>query len=258
MGAACAVLGMNAVELHKVAVDYYLDSDDAYSIKNALLNFYAKAQKPTAKTFRALDELSFSVKKGEKLGIIGLNGAGKTTLLRTIAGIFHPSKGKVVVDGRVSPLLDFHTGFEEHLTGIENIMIRLMFLGISKAEAEKKIPEIIEFSELGDFIHQPIRTYSTGMNLRLAFATSTSIEPEILVADEVIGTGDAQFAAKAKKRLEEFLSRDCTLILSSHSMELVRDFCKRIIWLQHGKIVADGPVAEVIEKYEKNILEFSI
>ena len=249
---------MNAVELHKVAVDYYLDSDDAYSIKNALLNFYAKAQKPTAKTFRALDELSFSVKKGEKLGIIGLNGAGKTTLLRTIAGIFHPSKGKVIVDGRVSPLLDFNTGFEDHLTGIENIMIRLMFLGISKAEAEKKIPEIIEFSELGDFIHQPIRTYSTGMNLRLAFATSTSIEPEILVADEVMGTGDAQFAAKAKKRLEEFLSRDCTLILSSHSMELVRDFCKRIIWLQHGKIVADGPVAEVIEKYEKNILEFSI
>jgi ABC-type branched-subunit amino acid transport system ATPase component len=133
-----------------------------------------------------------------------------------------------------------------------------MFLGISKAEAEKKIPEIIEFSELRDFIHQPIRTYSTGMNLRLAFATSTSIEPEILVADEVMGTGDAQFAAKAKKRLEEFLSRDCTLILSSHSMELVRDFCKRIIWLQHGKIVADGPVDEVIEKYEKNILEFSV
>ncbi len=249
---------MNAVELHNVAVDYYLDSEDAYSIKNALLNFYAKAQKPTAKTFRALDGLSFSVKKGEKLGIIGLNGAGKTTLLRTIAGIFYPSKGNMLVNGRVTPLLDFHTGFEDHLTGIENIMIRLMFLGLSKVEAEKKIPEIIEFSELGSFIHQPIRTYSTGMNLRLAFATSTSIEPEILVADEVIGTGDAQFAAKAKKKLEEFLSRDCTLILSSHSMELVRDFCKRIIWLQHGKIVADGPVAEVIEKYEKNILEFSL
>ncbi|GAB4163349.1 MAG: ABC transporter ATP-binding protein [Rickettsiaceae bacterium] len=238
-----------AIELKNVSIDYYLDSDDAYSFKNALLNFYAKAQRPKAKTFRAINNLSLSIKKGEKVGLIGLNGAGKTTLLRTIAGIFSPTQGKVITDGVVSPLLDFHTGFEDHLTGIENIIIRLMFLGLSKSEAEKKIPGIVEFSELGDFIHQPIRAYSAGMNLRLAFATSTAIEPEILVADEVIGTGDALFAVKAKKRLEEFLARDYTLILSSHSMELVRDFCTRIIWLQHGEIVADGPVDEVIEKY---------
>ena len=243
---------MNAIELHNVSIDYYLDNEDAYSFKNALLNFYAKAKKPMAKTFRALDNLSFTVANGEKVGIIGLNGSGKTTLLRTVSGIFHPSKGKVKIHGTVSPLLDFHTGFEPNLTGIENIKIRLMFLGLSRMEAEEKIPSIVEFSELGDFIHQPVRTYSAGMSLRLAFAASTSIHPEILVADEVIGTGDAQFAIKAKKRLESFLSLDCTMVLSSHSMDLVRSYCNRIIWLQNGQIIADGDSESVIKEYEKS------
>ncbi len=256
MEAACAVLGLmdKAIELTNVCLDYFIDSEDAYSFKNAVLNFYAKAQRPVAKTFRALDNVSFSITKGEKVGIIGLNGAGKTTLLRTIAGIFTPSHGKSTVNGAVCPLLDFHSGFDENLTGIENITIRLMFLGLSKKQAEAKIPEIVEFSELGDFIYQPIRNYSTGMNLKLAFATSTAIEPEILVADEVIGTGDALFAAKAKKRISEFLSRNCTLLLSSHSLDLVKDFCSRVIWLEQGKIVADGPSNEVIKAYEQRMV----
>jgi len=254
MGAVRSVLGImeNAIELHNVSIDYYLDNEDAYSIKNALLNFYAKAKKPQAKIFRALNNLSFNIANGEKVGIIGLNGSGKTTLLRTVAGIFEPSLGQVNINGIVSPLLDFNTGFEQNLNGYENIKIRLMFLGLSKKEAEEKIPAIVEFSELGDFIHQPVRTYSAGMGLRLAFAASTSIHPEILVADEVIGTGDAQFAIKAKKRLEEFLSLDCTMVLSSHSMDLVRNFCNRIIWLRNGEIVADGDVGGVIKEYEKS------
>jgi ABC-type polysaccharide/polyol phosphate transport system ATPase subunit len=243
---------MNAIELHKVSIDYYLDNEDAYSLKNAVLNFYAKAKKPVAKTFRALDNISFSVANGEKLGIIGLNGSGKTTLLRTVSGIFQPSKGKVKINGIVSPLLDFNTGFEQNLTGIENIKIRLMFLGLSRLEAEEKIPSIVEFSELGDFIHQPVRTYSAGMSLRLAFAASTAIHPEILVADEVIGTGDAQFAIKAKKRLENFLSLDCTMVLSSHSMDLVQNYCGRIIWLKNGEVIADGDSEKVIKEYEKS------
>ena len=243
---------MNAIELHKVSIDYYLDNEDAYSLKNAVLNFYAKAKKPVAKTFRALDNISFSVANGEKLGIIGLNGSGKTTLLRTVSGIFQPSKGKVKINGIVSPLLDFNTGFEQNLTGVENIKIRLMFLGLSRLEAEEKIPSIVEFSELGDFIHQPVRTYSAGMSLRLAFAASTAIHPEILVADEVIGTGDAQFAIKAKKRLENFLSLDCTMVLSSHSMDLVQNYCGRIIWLKNGEVIADGDSEKVIKEYEKS------
>jgi ABC-type polysaccharide/polyol phosphate transport system ATPase subunit len=242
----------NAIELKNVSIDYYLDNEDSYSIKSAVLNFYAKAKKPLAKTFRALDNLSFNVSNGEKIGIIGLNGSGKTTLLRTVSGIFEPSEGSVNINGIVSPLLDFNTGFETNLTGIENIKIRLMFLGLSKKEAEEKTPSIIEFSELGDFIYQPVRTYSAGMSLRLAFAASTAIHPEILVADEVIGTGDAQFALKAKARLESFLSLDCTMVLSSHSMDLVQSFCNRVIWMQNGKIIADGAAKDVIKDYNSS------
>jgi ABC-type polysaccharide/polyol phosphate transport system ATPase subunit len=242
---------MNSIELKNVSVDYYLDNEDAYSFKNAFLNFYIKAKIPEGKMYRAIDKLSLNIKQGEKLGIIGLNGAGKTTLLRTLSGIFIPTEGEVKINGNVSTLLDFNTGFEENLTGAENIKIRLMFLGLSKKESEEMMPSIIEFSELGDFIYQPIRTYSSGMSMRLAFATSTAINPEILIADEVLGTGDASFAHKAKKRLEEFLSRDCTMVLSSHAMGLVRDFCDRIIWLDQGRIIADGTTQDVLKEYEK-------
>jgi ABC-type polysaccharide/polyol phosphate transport system ATPase subunit len=252
MGAVCSVLGMNAIELRNVSVDYYLGNEDAFSFKNVLLNFYAKGQKPKSQSFRALNDISFCISKGEKVGIIGLNGSGKTTLLRLLSGIFQPTSGQAIISGNVSPLLDFQTGFEEHLTGLENIRIRLMFLGLSKAQAEEKITEIVDFSELGEFIDRPVRTYSAGMALRLAFATSTAIHPEILIADEVIGTGDAQFAEKAKKRLESFLSMNCTMVLSSHSMELVHNYCTRIIWLSKGKIMADGCAEDIIKEYKSS------
>jgi ABC-type polysaccharide/polyol phosphate transport system ATPase subunit len=254
MGAVCAVLVMNtkAIELHNVSVDYPLEHEDGYSLKNSLLNFYAKAQTPKAEFFRALHNVSLEIVRGEKVGIIGLNGAGKSTILRVMSGIFVPSAGNITVHGNVSPLLDFATGFERHLTGIENIQIRLLFLGLSKKEVAEKISEIVEFSELGDFIHQQVRTYSSGMFIRLAFAVSTSIDPEILIADEIIGAGDAQFAAKAKIRLEQFLSKNSTVVLSSHSMDLLRNFCNRVIWIHKGEIVADGTTDEIVVEYEKH------
>lgn len=242
-----------AIELHNVSIDYPIQHEDGYSFKNSILNFYAKAKKPKVDFFRALNNVSLTIKKGEKIGIIGLNGAGKSTLLRVMSGIFMPSKGNVLIHGKISPLLDFATGFEAHLTGIDNIVIRLMLLGLSKKEAISKIPEIIEFTELSDFIYQPVRTYSSGMFVRLAFAVSTSINPEILVADEIIGAGDAQFAAKAKLRLQSFLSQDSTTILSSHSMELLHDFCHRIIWLHHGEIIDDGPTSTILTRYQSKI-----
>ncbi|MES2214592.1 MAG: ABC transporter ATP-binding protein [Pseudomonadota bacterium] len=248
---------MKAIELKNVSIDYPLEHEDGYSLKNSLLNFYVKAQKPRAEFFRALDNISLSIDCGEKVGIIGLNGAGKSTILRVMSGIFHPSEGSIKINGEVSPLLDFATGFERHLTGLENIKIRLLFLGLSKKEVEAKIPEIIEFSELGDFIYQQVRTYSAGMFIRLAFAVSTSIEPEILIADEIIGAGDAQFATKAKTRLEQFLSKNSTTILSSHSMDLLHSFCNRVIWLHKGKIIADGPTQEVVKDYESRAADLS-
>lgn len=254
MGAVCTVLVMTkAIELHNVSIDYPIQHEDGYSFKNSLINFYAKAKKPKVDFFRALNSVSLNINKGEKIGIIGLNGAGKSTLLRVMSGIFLPSEGRITIHGNVSPLLDFATGFESHLTGIDNIIIRLMLLGLSKEKAIEKIPEIIEFTELGDFIYQPVRTYSSGMFIRLAFAVSTSINPEILVADEIIGAGDAQFAAKARLRLTSFLSQDSTTILSSHSMELLHEFCYRVIWLHHGEIIDDGPTESILNKYQNKI-----
>jgi ABC-type polysaccharide/polyol phosphate transport system ATPase subunit len=242
---------MNSIELHNVSLDYPLDSEDAYSFKNALLNFYFKAKKPKVSVYKALDNISLSIKRGEKLGIIGLNGAGKTTLLKLISGIIPPSVGRVVTHGYLSTLLDFTTGFEDNLTGIENIIIRLMFLGLTRSQAQERVSSIIDFVELGEFIDRPLRTYSTGMVLKLALATSTAIKPEILVTDEVIGTADAVFMHKAHNRISEFLSQDCTLVMTSHSLDLIKQFCQRVIWLEKGKIIADGPVEEIIAAYQK-------
>lgn len=247
------VLVMNAIELSHVSIDYPLDSLDGHNLKNTLLNFLPIGRNSETQFYRALDDVSLTVAQGERLGIVGLNGAGKSTLLRVMAGIFEPSQGRVVINGKVSPLLDFATGFEDHHSGIENIRIRLMFLGESRESIEKKIPEIAEFAELGDFLYRPARTYSAGMVMRLAFATSTAISPEILIADEVVGTGDAQFAAKAKQRIETLLSHDKTTVLSSHSMDLIRRFCVRVIWLHKGKLVADGDAETVVKEYEARV-----
>lgn len=254
MGAVRSVLGMSLIELSNVSIDYPLDHDDGFSFKSILLNGLLPFKKKRIQTlkpaFRALNKISLSILHGERVGIIGLNGAGKSTLLRVLAGIFQPTEGEVSIRGKVSPLLDFATGFELHHSGIENIRIRLMFLGESKTSIEEKIPEIAEFSQLGDFLHRPARTYSAGMFMRLAFATSTAINPEILIADEIVGTGDAQFSDKAQQRIKTLLAKNKTTILSSHSMDLIRQFCDRVIWLQQGHIVCDGATEPVISEYE--------
>ena len=238
------------IELKNVSIDYPLDLDDGASLKSAILNIFKRNRAQSNSQYRALNDISLKIGKSERVGLIGLNGAGKSTMLRVMSGIFQPSHGTVKIVGRVSPLLDFATGLELHHTGIENIRIRLMFLGETPEQIDRKIPEIVEFSELGDFIHMPARTYSAGMFMRLAFAISTSINPEILIADEVVGAGDAQFADKAKRRIEELLSDERTTVLSSHSMDLIHNFCHRVIWLHHGKIIADGDCDEIIKDYE--------
>ena len=240
------------IELHNVSIDYPLDLEDGASLKSAVLNLFNKNRTRSKSHFRALDNISLKISKGEQVGLIGLNGAGKSTMLRVMSGIFQPFQGTVNIVGRVSPLLDFATGLELHHTGLENIKIRLMFLGESPEMIDHKVEEIVEFSELGEFIHMPARMYSTGMFMRLAFAISTAIKPEILIADEVVGAGDAQFAEKAKQRIEKLLSSDQTTVLSSHSMDLIRNFCNRVIWLHQGRVICDGNCAEVIKEYELN------
>lgn len=238
--------------LENVSLDYPLDVEDGYSWKSSLLNFYSKARRPKQKSYRALSDISLKINKGEKVGLIGSNGAGKSTLLRLLSKIYHPSEGKVFVADKVTPILDFATGFEQHLTGIENVILRLMFLGETRKSAENKVKEIAKFADLEDVIQQQVRTYSAGMFIRLAFTTSTSVKPKILLVDEVIGAWDNKFSLKAEDRMRELIEGNNTVVMSSHSEELLRMFCQRLIWLEKGKVTMDGTVDEVLKAYNSH------
>ncbi len=198
---------------------------------------------------RALSHLNFKIKEGERVGLVGHNGAGKSTMLRALSGAYYPTKGNVTVSGSVGSLIDISLGINPEATGRENIYIRGALLGLSKADIQKQFREIVEFSELGEFIEMPVRTYSSGMHLRLAFAVSTIVRPEILLMDEWLSVGDESFKNKAESRLEELVSSTKILVIASHSRELITATCNRVIWLEHGQIKMDGPVSEVAPIY---------
>jgi ABC-type polysaccharide/polyol phosphate transport system ATPase subunit len=198
---------------------------------------------------RALDNLSLTLHHGDRVGIIGHNGAGKSTMLRVLAGIYQPSQGLISIDGHVSPLFNTSPGLDADDTGYENIVTCGLLLGMTHAEIERKLPEIEAFTELSDYLALPTRTYSSGMLVRLGFAIATAIDPEILLLDEGLGAGDARFAMRAAKRVEELIGRSSIMVLASHSDELIRQMCNRAILLRHGRVAADGPTEDVLEKY---------
>ncbi|MBJ6127835.1 ABC transporter ATP-binding protein [Microvirga splendida] len=198
---------------------------------------------------RALDQLSLTLGPGDRLALLGHNGAGKTTLLRVMAKLYAPTHGRVTIQGRVAPLLNLGFGMDMDSTGYDNIFIRGLFLGMSKAELKKKADVIAEFSELGDFLDLPMRTYSSGMRARLAFAISTHVETDILLLDEVVATGDARFFKKANEKLESFARDSKLLVLASHSNKVLRELCNKALLLEHGRAKAFGPIEEVIETY---------
>ena len=201
----------------------------------------------------ALKSINLEINRGERVGLVGLNGAGKSTLLKVLAGIYPPTAGLVERRGHVCPMFEFATGFEMNQSGWDNIRIRGLLLGMTKQEVESKLPEIAEFTELGEFLSYPVRTYSTGMFIRLAFAVSTSINPEILLLDEVMGAGDIRFAEKAKKRMVEFMEQGKILVFSSHNFDLLQTYCSRTILLDKGQLIADGPTNEVLEMYQGRV-----
>lgn len=200
---------------------------------------------------RALDNLSLSIKHGDRLGIIGHNGSGKSTLLRVCAGVYEPANGRVLIEGKVSPLFNTSPGLDMDDTGYENIITCGLYLGMTREEIARKTPDIEAFSELGEYLSLPTKTYSTGMLTRLGFAIATAIDPEILVLDEGLGAGDARFAEKAKRRVDALIERSSVLILASHSDALIQSLCTRAILLQSGRIMIEGKVDEVIEAYRK-------
>jgi lipopolysaccharide transport system ATP-binding protein len=196
-----------------------------------------------------LREISFQITKGECVGFIGRNGVGKSTLLGLIAGVLKPDSGKIVVKGRVSPLLELGAGFHPDLTGRENIILNGVLLGMTKAEVKAKLDFIVEFSGLKDFIDQPIRTYSSGMVARLAFSVIAHLDPEILLIDEVLAVGDVEFQKKSFQKILEFKEKGITIVLVSHSLDSIVKVCERAIWLENGGIKMDGEAKEVVSAY---------
>jgi ABC-type polysaccharide/polyol phosphate transport system ATPase subunit len=201
--------------------------------------------------FAALKGVSFSIAPGEAVGIIGRNGSGKSTALKIIAGVFRPTSGTVRVNGRVAALIELAAGFHPDLTGRENIVINGLLLGLSRKEIVAREARIIEFAELGDFIDSPVKQYSSGMFMRLGFAIASEVDPDILLMDEILSVGDASFQEKCHARVAEFRRRDKTIILVSHDMTAVRKFCKRVIVLHAGEVLADGTPDDAIARYEE-------
>src|SRR6516164_5339196 len=204
-------------------------------------------------TIRALDNLSFELRAGDRLGLIGHNGAGKSTLLRLISGSYRPSSGTISISGEVASLLTLGVGFDVDDTGLENIYTSCLFYGMAPAQIREKTAEIGEFTELGEYLRMPVRTYSSGMQVRLSFAIATAIEPDILLLDEVLGAGDAQFMIKAQQRIEQLMQRASLLVLASHYTDVIRRFCNKALLLRAGRIEEIGPVDSVIAAYERYV-----
>ncbi|MCU1606273.1 MAG: putative O-antigen/LPS export system ATP-binding protein [Modestobacter sp.] len=198
----------------------------------------------------ALRDITLQLDHGARVGLVGHNGAGKSTLLRLLAGIYEPTRGAAEIRGRVAPVFDLGVGMDPEISGLENIMIRGLFLGMTRKEMERRVDDIADFTELGDFLRMPLRTYSTGMRVRLALGVVTSIDPEILLLDEGIGAVDAAFLEKSKRRLSELVERSGLLVFASHSDEFLRDLCDTGIWMEHGRIRQQGDLDEVLRAYK--------
>jgi len=217
--------------------------------KNLIVNFY-KVWKQPKKQFVALENISFKVKKGECLGVVGRNGAGKSTLLGLIAGVLKPNKGKIVVNGRVLPLLELGAGFHPDLTGRENIILNAVLLGLTRKEAKERLDAIIDFSELKDFIDQPLRTYSSGMMARLGFSIMVHLEPDILLIDEILAVGDISFQKKCIKAIENFKKKGVTIMLVTHNVDDILFLCDKALWLENHKIKMLGDARHVVNAYK--------
>lgn len=244
---------MASILLEDVSVDFPIYSASSRSFKKTMIwmgtgGRIARDAKDRV-VVQALRNLNLRISEGDRLGLIGHNGAGKTTLLRAIAGVYEPSGGRIHCEGHVTPLFDSTLGMDMEATGYENLYLRGLFLKIPPAEIRARTEEIAEFTELGDYLAMPMRTYSTGMVVRLALAISTCVDPEILLMDEMINAGDAKFIKKSSERIEQLISRSSILILSSHSDSIIRTFCNKVILLEQGQIKAAGSVDDVLAEF---------
>ena len=244
---------MAYIELSHAQVDFNIYNNAGRSLKRAFLNAATGGKIARSEqgyvTVRALDDISFTLEDGAKLGLIGHNGCGKSTLLRVLSGVYAPTGGSATIQGTTGSLIDINLGIDPEATGRENIYIRAGLLDVSKKDIDACFDDIVQFCDLGQFIDLPLRTYSTGMQMRLAFAVSTLIRPDILLMDEWLSVGDETFKAKAEQRMSDIVSDVSILVIASHSRELIANVCNKVIWLEHGRIKAMGSPDEILPMY---------
>jgi ABC-type polysaccharide/polyol phosphate transport system ATPase subunit len=236
---------MNVIEFHNVSKSFHRHAGKLL-LRNHLTRFLLRQQE---ERFFALKHVSFCVERGESLAVVGSNGAGKSTLLGLVAGLAKPEQGRVTVNGHVAALLELGSGFHPDLTGRENVQLNAALLGLTRKQANERFDAIVEFSGIREFIDEPLRTYSTGMVMRLAFSVAIHRDPDVLLIDEVLAVGDAAFQAKCFERIHEFRNAGKTLISVSHANTIVHQLCDRALWLDHGELILDGQVADVLAAY---------
>lgn len=239
---------MPIVSVKNISLKFKMEQNRANSLKEFCVRWLKRDLK--SEDFWALTDVSFDVEKGDVVGIIGHNGAGKSTLLKVISGIMKPTKGTIEAHGNIVPMLELGSGFDMELSGRENIYLNGAILGYSEEFLNEKYDEIVTFSELGNFIEAPLRTYSSGMLARLAFSVACIVEPEILIVDEILSVGDADFQEKSRARMMDLMTGGTTVFFVSHSLEQIREMCNKVVWLEHGKIQAVGKTEDICNMYE--------
>lgn len=239
------------IKIDNVSMKFNLEIEKDFSMKQAFVNLFTKKKKKKNDDFWALKNVSFTVDKGEVVGLIGSNGAGKSTLLKVVSGVMKPTKGKVTVQGVISPMIELGAGFDGNLTARENIYLNGAILGYSKKFLDEKFEEIVEFSELRDFLDVPVKNFSSGMTAKLAFSIATVVNPEILIVDEILSVGDIKFQEKSKHKMMEMIKGGTTVLYVSHSLESIKDLCTKVVWLEHGKVIKIGDTKKICDAYYK-------
>lgn len=236
------------IKANNISMRFNLGIEKNFSFKQAFINILSGKKKEKS-YFWALNDVSFEVKKGEVVGFIGNNGAGKSTLLKIIAGVMKPTKGSVDIYGNICPMIELGAGFDYDLTARENIYLNGAVLGFSKEFINSKFNEIVDFSELKDFLDVPVRNFSSGMIARLAFSIATIVDPEILIVDEILSVGDIAFQQKSENKMKSMITGGTTVLFVSHSIDQIKNLCNRVVWLEHGKVVKIGPAKQICEEY---------
>ena len=241
--------------LKNVSMKFNLGVEKDNSLKMIFINLFTPRKKKKKNYFWALKDIDFRINKGDVVGIIGANGAGKSTLLKVVSGVYKPTAGTVEVNGKISPMIELGAGFDGELTARENIYLNGAILGYTKEFLESKFDEIVEFSELKDFLDVPVKNFSSGMVAKLAFSISTIVDPEVLIVDEILSVGDIKFQEKSKNKMMSMIKGGTTVLYVSHSIDSIKELCSKVIWLDHGKIVKMGNAKQVCNEYYRKLMK---